>query len=434
VGLLPRREAIPRAPALLQQAAVYTVSQLASAAIPFLLLPVMTRYLTPTDYGIVTMFLFLAVILEPIIGLGLNGAITVKFYDKSIDLPRYFGTGLCLVLGVAMAALLLLVLTQNTLSEVTQVPPVWLLLAVPLVLARVMVSGLLALLRVREQPLRFGLFVNLQSLSLLALAVSLVVALSLTWEGRLAAELVSWLAFGTLALVLLTRAGWLRFEINGRYGRDIVSFGVPLIPHAIGAVLMVQTDRLLLTNLVGVGETGLYAVGYQLAVVIQLAAIAFNNAYAPWLFRNLSDADDQVKRRLVKYTYMQIGVMAVLAGGVAIVMPWVGGLVLGRDFAASSRFVGWFALGFFFSSAYYMVTNYIFFAQKTRWLALVTISVALLNIPLTYGFIEWNGAVGAAQAMAISFGLFFLLTWIVSNRVYPMPWLGTRSPRRRGDS
>jgi Na+-driven multidrug efflux pump len=76
---------------------------------------------------------------------------------------------------------------------------------------------------------------------------------------------------------------------------------------------------------------------------------------------------------------------------------------------------------------YYMVTNYIFFADRTRWLAAVTITVALINVPLTYVLIKLNGGTGAAQAMAGSLALSFLLTWAVSQRVYPMPWLGRQS-------
>ena len=89
----------------------------------------------------------------------------------------------------------------------------------------------------------------------------------------------------------------------------------------------------------------------------------------------------------------------------------------------------WLSVGFFFSAMYYMVTNYIFFARRTRWLAAVTIGVAAIHIPLALILISLNGGIGAAQAFALSFALIFGLTWIVSNRAYPMPWL--RTLRRR---
>jgi O-antigen/teichoic acid export membrane protein len=132
--------------------------------------------------------------------------------------------------------------------------------------------------------------------------------------------------------------------------------------------------------------------------------------------------NDEIRQQLVRYTYVQFALMAGFAAVVALVMPWLAGVLLDPRFAESGQFVAWLALGFLFSGMYYMVTNYIFFAQRTAWLAVVTISVALLNIPITYALISVNGAVGAAQASAISFGLSFVGTWIASQRAYPMPW------------
>lgn len=424
VRVLSRRVASILARPLLRQAGVYTASNLAGKAIPFLLLPVLTRFLSPTDYGIVSMFLFSALILDPFISLGFAGAVTVKYYDNTTDLPAYLGTGAVMTVALALPFELLVFLLRDPLAELTQVPPEWLLLVVPLIVARAVGAVLLSLLRVREKALLFGVVQNLQSAGLISLSLLFVVALGRQWRGRLEAELLAWFAFAIAGLVALRRSGWLRLVFVRPYARHLARFGVPLIPHMLGAILMVQTDRLLLTNLVGVGETGLYTVGYQLAVLVELVAVSFNNAYVPWLFRKLTDADDRTRRRLVQYTYVQWAGMTVLAVAVAIVMPWLAGHLLDRSFASSGRYIGWFALGFLFSGMYYMVTNYIFYAQQTRWLAAVTITVALVNIPLTYVLIKLNGGIGAAQATATSLGLSFLFTWIVSQRVYPMPWFG----------
>ena len=420
------RTSLLHPPDLVRQAGIYTVSTFVGKAVPFLLLPVLTRFLSPADYGIVAMFLLVVVVLEPFVSVGLVGAITVRFFDRRTDLPAYIGTGAVLVVVSTVLFSVLVYVAREPLSELTQVPPLWLLLSVPLVVARTIGGSWLALLRVREKAVLFAVSQNLQSAGVLVLSVGLVVGLGLKWPGRVEAETLAWGGFAIVAFVALRRGGWIRFTFVAQYARELAQFGIPLIPHTLGAVLMAQTDRVLLTNLVGVGETGLYIVGYQLALVIELVSTSFNNAYAPWLFRRLTDADDQVKRRLVRYTYLQFGAMAVLAIAVAVVMPSVASIVLDPSFAKSGTYIAWFALGFFFSAMYYLVTNYIFYAQKTRWLAAVTISVAVINIPLTYVLIEVNGGVGAAQAMAISLGLSFLFTWFVSQRVYPMPWFDRR--------
>lgn len=431
--ILSRRVASILGRPLLRQAGVYTASNLVGKAIPFLLLPVLTRFLSPTDYGIVAMFLFSALILDPFISLGFAGAVTVKYYDKTTDLPAYLGTGAMITAVLAVPFELLVFVLRDPLSQLTQVPPEWLLLVVPLVVARAVGAVLFSLLRVRGKALLFGVIQNAQSLVLIALSLLFVVALGLGWRGRLDAELVGWLVFAVVGLLALWRSGWLKLVFVRHYAGHLAKFGIPLIPHTLGAILIVQTDRLLLTNLVGVSETGLYTVGYQLAVLVDLVGSSFNNAYAPWLFQTLTDADDRTKRRLVRLTYVQFIAMTALAVAVAIAMPWLAEHVLARSFAGSGQYVAWFALGFLFSGMYYMVTNYIFYVQKTRWLAAVTITVALINIPLTYFLIKLNGGIGAAQATAIALGLSFLFTWIVSQRVYPMPWFGGRTDAPASD-
>jgi len=391
---------------------------------PFFLLPVLTRYLSPADYGIVSMFLFTVLILDPFISLGVGGAVTVKYYDKTTDVPTYLGTGLVMTIALAIPVELLVFLLRDTLSDITRVPPEWLLLVVPFIVARAVVAVPLSLLMVREKALLFGVVQNAQSAAVISLSLLLVVGLGGGWRGRLEAELITWCTFAIAGVVVLRRSGWLRLVFIPPYARHLAGFGVPLIPHALGSILIVQTDRLLLTNLVGVEETGLYTVGYQLALVLELIAISFNNAFAPWLYRHLGDADYEMRRKLVRYTYVQFAGMAVLALAVAVGMPWLAGQLLDPSFAGSGPYVGWFVLGFLFSAMYYMVVNYIFYAQQTFWLAAVTITVGVVNIPLTYFLIQLNGGIGAAQATAVALGLSFLFTWLVSQRIYPMPWFG----------
>jgi O-antigen/teichoic acid export membrane protein len=75
---------------LLRSSTVYTLSTVINTAIPFLMMPVLTRYLAPTDYGIVAMFAVLVGIINPFVGLSLHGAVSVRYFVKEkADLPRF---------------------------------------------------------------------------------------------------------------------------------------------------------------------------------------------------------------------------------------------------------------------------------------------------------------------------------------------------------
>jgi O-antigen/teichoic acid export membrane protein len=67
---------------LFRSASVYTLTQAINSAIPFFLMPILTRYLTPTDYGIVAMFGVLLSFVAPFTGLSIHGAIARQYYDR----------------------------------------------------------------------------------------------------------------------------------------------------------------------------------------------------------------------------------------------------------------------------------------------------------------------------------------------------------------
>ena len=67
---------------LLKSSGIYTISSLVNAAIPFLLMPLLTRCLTPEDYGIVSMFSICVAIITPFVGLSMNGAVARAYYTE----------------------------------------------------------------------------------------------------------------------------------------------------------------------------------------------------------------------------------------------------------------------------------------------------------------------------------------------------------------
>src|SRR5665648_509182 len=78
------------ASSLIKTSFIYTLTKAINASIPFLLMPVLTRYLNPEDYGVVAMFGVLLSFLVPFTGLNSHGAIARKYYDRDeVDLPTY---------------------------------------------------------------------------------------------------------------------------------------------------------------------------------------------------------------------------------------------------------------------------------------------------------------------------------------------------------
>jgi O-antigen/teichoic acid export membrane protein len=408
---------------LIRSTGVYTVSRLIGSAIPFLMLPVLTRYLAPTDYGILAMFAVLVGLVSPFVGLNINGAIGVKYFDKeNIDLPNYIGNCFLLLTLSTVLVSVFIWLFADPISHISAFPKEWLWAVILISAGQFVIRSLMMLWQVENKPLKYGIFQNSQTFMNLSLSIILVVGLGKNWQGRLEAQIVTIAIFSLSGFFLLYKNGWLKFSYNRAYLKSALKFGLPLIPHEIGAMLIIQTDRMFITNMVGVSDTGIYTVGFQVAYVIELFTYSFNLAYSPWLYKKLSENDDGMKIRIVKLTYLYFVLILVFAIAVSLFLPWFLSFFVGDAFQGASKFIIWFALGFAFSGMYYMVANYIFFSMKTSGLAWITFFTAMLNIVFNYFLIKQNGTVGAAQASALSFFISFVLTWVLSAKVYKMPW------------
>lgn len=402
-------------------AAIYTAANVANSAIPFLLLPILTRVLTPGEYGLVALFMTLTTAFTAFAGLSVHGAVNVRYFDASIDHPRYVGTALA-VLGASSVLLLVVVLLAAPwLSSWTHLSSLWLALAVCVAAAQFVNQLRLTMWQVRGDAFRYGVFQVGQTAVNLTLSL-LLIALGMGWQGRGAGYVVAIVAFAAIGLATLQRSSKITWQFDRAYANDALRFGVPLIPHVVGTLFIASSDRLMVARLMSVHDAGIYAAAMQVGLVIAMLADAVVKALGPWLYANLAHADEATKRKLVRATYAFFVAISLTAISFGLVAPRLL-LLVGEEFRASESVVLYIALGGAFAGMYLMVVNYIFFARRNGFLSAASLAVGVFNLMASYLLVGRNGAVGAAQAYAASQGLLFLLVWFIAAKAHPMPWL-----------
>lgn len=408
---------------LFRAAGTYGLFSLINSAVPFFLLPVMTRYLTPEDYGIVAVFGVMVSLLIPFVGLNSCGSFSRAYFAPDrFNSGRYMGTVIIFSLITWIIVCTLSGAFNTSLSAFFSFPSDW-MWAIPVTaLAAILSQVMQVSWQVRERPMSYGIFQNARTISEVGCALLFVVILGMGWRGRVLSRVLVSLFFACTSLYILIRKKWFVFSFDKAYLSHALRFGIPLIPHSLAGILNTSIDRLFITNMIGIADTGLYTVGYQMGAVIGLAAAAFNQAYVPWLFRKLNMNSEREKVTIVRFTYLYFFVIISAAFILGALAPLLMDILVGTKFQGSSAYVIWIALGYSFDGMYYMVVNYIFYVEKTHLLAMVTFMGALVNVFLNYFFIKFNGAVGAAQATSLVYLISFLIVWYLSSRVCPMPW------------
>ncbi len=408
---------------IVRSSGIYIAGQIINTAVLFLLIPVLTRFLTPADYGVVAIFQILIGVVSPFVGVNIHGAIGIKYFDKDkINLSVYIGNCFFILFLSFVVSSLIIWALANQINHLAAFPKEWLWAVVFCAAGQCIILILMTLWQVQIKPFAYVIYLILQNALIFGLSIWFVVLFNKGWRGRIEAQVIAVLIFGVLAFITLYKKGLLQFSYDKSYMLHALKFGLPLIPHALCGILIAQTDKLFIAKMVGIYDTGLYAVAYQIASVISLFAVSFNGAYYPWLYQKLKDNNPVIKRKIVILTYIYFLGVLIFALVLFLLTPWFLRFFVGDRFVDAGKYMFWLLMASAFGAMYYMVALYITYAEKNHFFSGITFIASVINIFLTYFLIRAHGVIGAAEAAAAVSFVYFILTFVFSAKCYKMPW------------
>ena len=413
---------------LISGAGIYLVATLINASIPFLLLPILTRHLTPEEYGMIAVFQVWCSLLAVLCGFNVYGAATRKYYDydqPDKHMGDYISACVAFMVLSSIVVTLFLLPSLGLLSVILGLPEGWILAGIAFAAGNFMVQLRLRQWQVRKKPVKYGQFQISQSALNAGLSLFLVIVLTMGVDGRLIGITSAMLLFGGVGALLLWRDNLLGFSWQPRLMKDALAFSVPLLPHFVGSFLLLTVDRAVISSMLGLEAAGHYMVAVQLALALSLLLQSIHKAYVPWLFERIKRDDAEEKRQIVKGSYIYFTTLA----AIALIAIFVGKPVLvfiaGASYAPAGDVIGWLVLAQAIRGMYYVVSSYLMYAKKTQQISWVTIISGAINIVLLVVLLKTHGLVGAAWAVCAGATLQFLFSWYLASRAVVMPW----SPR-----
>lgn len=415
---------------LFRSVATYASANAINSAIPFFLLPVLTRVLSPAEYGVVAMFTTLMSALAAFTGLSLHGAVSVRYFSIDTDHPRFVGA--CLSVLAASTSLVLLVvwLFSGPLSNGVNLPAAWLLVAVLGSTAQTIINIRLVMWQVEGKALRYGFFQITQTLLNLSLSLCLILVLGLGWEGRALGIAAAVFIFGVLALISLQHGRRIAWGLDRDYIRASLRFGIPLIPHSLGGIMLSMSDRFVLMSMLGAASTGNYAVGAQIGMLVGVLADAFSKAFVPHVYEELRSADERSRLRVTRQCVAVFLLFLSLAVIYVVLLPYVYPFFVGEGYGDSLAVAQLIGFGNAFVGMYYVVAGFIFLSEQTGYLSRLTVFVGLVNVGVSIFLVGEVGTLGAAWSYLFVQFIFFIGAWYVAQRVYPLPWLSLYSLKK----
>jgi len=251
----------------------------------------------------------------------------------------------------------------------------------------------------------------------------------LAYAGAGAAGVVIGIAVGYLLPAVAIRLGTWRFVRLSRPDwptvRTILHFGLPLAGVFTFGVFTVWSDRILLGLMVGTQAVGQYAAASDVALpTITVLMMTVNLSALPLAVRAYQTVGETAAAdRLREHGIVLVALALPATVGLALLASQVSGLVLGRQFHDSARYliplvaVGGFLSGmkaFYFDLAFQL-------GSATRQQLRISVVAAVISVVLNLMWIPRFGALGSAYAMVVTFAAACLLSAIVGRRAFRVP-------------
>lgn len=410
----------------LKNSVIYTLGDLLPKIISFFIIPLATTYMAKEEFGIYGYITSIVGFFSMMYVLGLDGALTRFYYEyeKNKEQSKLVSTiWIFLIIYNSLLSIILIFFGQGISKFILKDIPVdpYLKLLVLFAFFTTFSSIPLVLLRLKEQALKFGIFNLLTTIVNVSLIVYFVKYKSQGAVGNLKANIITYAIFSLVYLFITLKDIKFTFSLNTL--KASLRYGIPLIPHAVGAWVLMVSDRYFLKIYRDNGELGIYNLGYQFGMLVYFLIVAINKAYVPFFLKTAEeekDTSEKVFGDILKY--YAILIISIGFGLALFSREIITIMVPNKEYYLAAAIVPLIAIAYVFNGFYYMSVNGIFYSKKTYILPFSTGISAIVSLVLNYLLIPRYGMYGAALATIGAYASLFFITYIYSQRFYYIKW------------
>ena len=404
---------------MIKSSLIYTLVSLFNKGIPFLLLPFLTTYLSPGDYGILALIQLFISFVFPIQHLNGNLFITKKFSSISREESKlYFNSHTILVIFLTFLFSFISVIIFFLFRNKIEISYYWIIGVIFCGLFNSIYLDYTTLLRCENRPYKYALLEISKTVLNLLMSLYLVINILQSWESRIISILITTLVFGILAIFLFYYNKRIEFKFNIKISKEILNFSLPLLPFSVGMIIINLSDRLFIEHYEGVSRLGIYSVAYTIGMLILLIAESFNKAWSPKFFELMIDYSKnkkQIMKVLIVYTIVLL-IAPIALGFLAkyLIFPYL----INISFHSALQYVVGIAYSYVFYGIYLVLFPFLAWKDQTKSIGKIFTFAAILNLILNYLLIECYGLFGAVYATLFTYVAMVILIYLRISKSY----------------
>ena len=312
---------------------IYSLGRLIGALVSVTLLPLFTKQLPKTEFGIIGILWLVVPLMSRLINLGLDVAVSLKFFKlthRELSLHLYntlLGITLC---GLAFLALGLWQMhwVRTILdSSMTRTTFSLLILAIVFSIYAGMMQGFIQLSGKAVQNVVVAI---LSPIIITGTTYILIMYVNKSYTSYVTGMAVGNGIFGIIGLIyFFTKYPMRYFYPSFSTIKQLLRVGLPTIPGTIGGISLASADRYVIKYFLGLEAVALYTYGYRFAEYILLIFFQpFQKALSPIILEKAAKNLDEASEYNSKIVSLSLTLFPLLISAVIIpfkdIMNWLG--------------------------------------------------------------------------------------------------------------
>ena len=361
---------------------LFSIYSFINRGFSFILLLVLANYIAPDEYGYLSLFSTVVMVLGYFMALSSEGYMSIAYFSEGESgIKKTFSCVLIISITMSLLSCIVLLVYGDSISGFLDLEKSILIYAVVIAFFTVFINMLLEFFRIRERVVVYGWISCGSAFLNFVVSIVLVKGLLLSWQGRVYTWMGCTILLGLIGLCFFYRSGYLTFQIRS-YFKPLLLWSIPLIPHLATVFIRQGCDRYIINYYHSIADVGLFSFALNLVGIITMIGYGFNQSNSIDIYKVLGDkivpiADKlhhlEINRKRFLVMYFSTTIAIDITG--YLLVP----IVLPKYAQAINYFIILSIYGFFVC-VYLVYTNYLFYFKKTKSLMYVTVSSAIIHL------------------------------------------------------
>lgn len=399
----------------------YILSNFLIKGLGILSTPIVTRILSPADFGIANTYTSLMGIMTVIGTLDIYSCVQIARHDYTDEEMGSFLSSILTLSSISVGILYLIIkFMGDTAVDLMGIDP----FLIDFMFLNILFANAFTILQTSHRAyMRYKEFVMISMIVAITspiLSISLIsIQDSNLYIGRIVGNALPTMIISFFIFLYIYKNG--KIFYNKKYWKYALSISIPLIPHHLSANIMGQFDRVMINHYIGAFAVGLYSLAYSYSAILSVIWTSFNQAWVPWFYDKMkNESYTEIKKYVKPYTLIfSMFFIGMLVGG-----PEALKLFGPEEYWDGMWVIPPVLLGIFFQFMYSLYVNIEFYLKKTQYIALGTMVAAGINFVLNVIFIPRFGYISAAYTTLVGYVVLFILHYFISKRWFSRDVIG----------